>query len=124
VITNTVIALALMRPFAHVGIAFATAASAWLNAAALAVVLRRRGYLAVDAQLLRRVPRAVVASAVMAAALWAVLAPLGPWLAGGTMARFTALAALVVLGLVVFGVAALLMGAADRADLRRLLGRS
>ena len=123
VIANTAMALLLMRPFAQTGIAFATAAAAWLNAMALAVILYRRGHLAPDDTLRRRAPRAVLASLVMAAVLWAVLAPLAPWLAGGQAARAGALAVLVALGLAVFGVAAFAVGAASPSELRRLLAR-
>ncbi len=124
VVANTAIALLLLRPFAHVGIAFATAASAWFNTAALTVVLHRRGYFVPDAGLKQRVPRAVAASVVMAAALWLALEPLASWLSGGSTQRVLALAILVTLGLGVFGVAALLFGAADRAQMKRLLARA
>jgi len=124
VIANTAIALLLLRPFAHVGIAFATAASAWLNTAALTVILHRRGFFVPDAGLRSRTPRMVLASAVMALALWLALAPLAPWLAGDSVRRIAALAILVALGLAVFGAAALLLGAADRTQIRRLLARA
>lgn len=123
VITNTAIALLLLKPFAYVGIAFATAASAWLNTISLAVVLRRRGYFTPDAAVWRRAVRALLASIVMALALWAALAPLAPWLAGGQTQRVAALAILVGLGMTVFSIAAFLFGAADRAEIKRLLGR-
>lgn len=123
VVANTAAALALMRPFAHVGIALATAASAWLNVVALAVILRRRGYLAPDASLVGRAPRMLLASAIMAAALWLALSWSQPWLAGGLGYRAAALALLVVLGLVVFAIAALVTGAADRAEVKRLFRR-
>jgi putative peptidoglycan lipid II flippase len=129
VVSNTLIALALLKPLgafgiSHVGIAFATAASAWLNTAALALVLRRRGHFVPDAGLRRRVPRMVLASLAMAAALWAALSPLEAWLIGNALHRTAALALLVALGLAVFGVAALLFGAADQAQVRRLLARA
>lgn len=129
VVANTAIALALLKPLgalgiAHVGIAFATAASAWLNTVALATILHRRGHLVPDAGLRRRAPRALAASLVMAAALWAALKPLAPWLAGGSSHRAAALGVLVVIGLAVFGAAALVLGAADRAQLRRLMARA
>jgi putative peptidoglycan lipid II flippase len=123
VVANTALALALMRPLAHVGIALATAASAWLNVAALAVILHRRGYLAPDAPLIRRSPRMLLASVVMAGALWTVLPGLQPWLSGALAYRAAALALLVGLGLAVFGAAAILAGAADRAEMRRLFRR-
>ena len=129
VVSNTAIALALLKPLAafgiaHVGIAFATAASAWLNTVALATILYRRGHMVPDQGLRRRVPRALAASLVMAIALWAAMIPLGTWLASGPSHRMGALGVLVVVGLAVYGVAALLLGAADRAQVRRFLARA
>jgi putative peptidoglycan lipid II flippase len=124
VVLNTSVALALMGPLAHVGIALATAVSAWVNVAALAVVLHRRGYLVPDAALLRRLPRMVLASAIMGSVLWALVPPLSGWLTGGLVLRTTALVILVIAGLVVFAVAALITGAADRAELRRVFKRA
>ncbi len=124
VISNTAVALALMGPFAHVGIAFATAVSAWINVAALAVILKRRGHLIPDTALLKRTPRMVLASLVMGGALWALLPWLAGWLRAGLMLRASALVILVVVGMAVFGAAALLTGAADRAEIKRLFRRA
>lgn len=129
VVANTLIALALLKPLgafgiAHVGIAFATAASAWLNTGALATVLYRRGHLVPDTELRRRLPRGLAACLVMGVALWLARLPLGPWLSGGSAHRAAALGVLVVVGLAVFGAAAWLLGAADRAQVRRLLARA
>jgi hypothetical protein len=60
----------------------------------------------------------------MALALWAAMVPLAPWLAGGAAHRALALGILVAVGLAVFGLAALLLGAADSAQVRRLLARA
>ena len=43
-VVNLVLNLVLMGPFKHVGIAMATAVSAWLNAGLLAAILGRRGF--------------------------------------------------------------------------------
>ncbi|MBI3451495.1 MAG: murein biosynthesis integral membrane protein MurJ [Rhodospirillales bacterium] len=126
VVVNTVAALILMRFLAHVGIALATAISAWLNAGLLARGLARRGYFAPDAQLKRRTPRMALASLIMAGALWLAAGVLAPWLAatgGGLALRAGGLAALVGLGLAVFVGAALLVRAADLNEVRRLLAR-
>jgi putative peptidoglycan lipid II flippase len=122
VVANTAIALLLLRPLAYVGIALASAASAWLNAGLLAIALRRSFYFAPDARLKGRIPRMVLASLAMAAALWAALGLVSPWLAAGLAARMTTLAALVGLGLAVFFAAALSFGATSLADARRLFG--
>ena len=124
VIFNVAAALVLMQFLAHVGIALATALSAWGNAGALAFLLHRRGFLVPDARLKRRLPRITIAAALMAVALWAaaewwLAAPL----AGTLVVKAAALAALVVGGLAVFAVLALATGAAGLGELRRMLAR-
>ncbi len=117
VIANTAIALALLRPLAYVGIALATAAAAWLNAALLARALARRADFAPDARLKRRLPRIVLASVMMGAALWLAARAVGPWLAGGLAVKAAALILLVALGVGVFAAAAQLLRAWDVREL-------
>ncbi|MDF1791738.1 MAG: murein biosynthesis integral membrane protein MurJ [Thalassobaculaceae bacterium] len=106
----------LMPLYDQVGIALSTALSSWLNAALLATLLWRRGHLAVDARLVRRVPRIVLAAAAMAGVLWALADWLAPWLAGGTLERIGSLAVLVAAGLGVYAAACLLLRAAHPHD--------
>jgi putative peptidoglycan lipid II flippase len=123
VIVNVTLNLLLMGPLAHVGIALATAIAAWLNAGALALILRRRGHLALDARLKRSLPRIAAAAAAMAAGLWGGTVALAPLLADGLAARAPALAALVAGGLALYFGCAIAFGAVGRDDLKRLLLR-
>lgn len=123
-VVNVAAALSLMPFLAHVGIALATAISAWLNAVSLAFVLRRRGEFAVDARLRRRAVGMIAASAGMALVLWLANRALAPWLDGATVTKFVALALLVAAGLATYGVLALWFGAVQRADLYRFLRRA
>ncbi len=114
---NLVFVLTLMWPLAHVGIALATALSAWMNAGLLAWLLHRDRLLQPDARLRRRLPRIVGASLAMAAGLWfgrAWLAPLPPILG---------LALLVAAGGGGFLLLARLSGALVIGELREALGR-
>ena len=122
-VANVGLSLALMCPMGHVGIALATALSGWLNAGLLATVLVRRRAIVVDARLARRLPRILVASAVMAGVLWPAAGLLAGALEGTQAARIASLAALVGAGAAIYGAMALLSGAASFADLRRLLGK-
>jgi putative peptidoglycan lipid II flippase len=117
-ISNVVIALALIWWLAHVGIALATAISAWLNAGLLARGLRRDDLLRPDAQLRRRLPRIVAASLALALGLWL----LTPWLAGIAPPAL-ALALLVAGGGAAFLLLAHLIGALDFGELRRVMAR-
>jgi putative peptidoglycan lipid II flippase len=116
-ISNIVIALALIWWLAHVGIALATAVSAWLNAGLLARGLRRDGLLHPDDRLKRRLPRIMGASLGMALGLWFV----APWLAG--LAAPLALAVLIGGGGLAFLALGQLIGALDFGELRGTFGK-
>jgi putative peptidoglycan lipid II flippase len=70
-ILNIVLNLILMQFLQHVGIALATALSAWVNVLLLSVTLYKRKLFAVDAQLKKRLPRIVLSCLVMGMMLWA-----------------------------------------------------
>jgi putative peptidoglycan lipid II flippase len=113
-VANVGFVLVLIWPFAHVGIALATALSAWLNAGLLARGLRRDGLLRPDARLRHRLPRILASALVMAAALWLVQ----PWLAG--LPPAVALVVAIVAGGAVFFICAHVSGALDLRDLRSM----
>lgn len=105
-VVNIAVMLALMGPLGHVGIALATATSAWVNAALLALLLHRRGGLALDDRLKRRAPRIAAASALTGAMLYAAMTAWPDvWLAplpvkGSALAGLVAGGMLAYLGLV------------------------
>jgi putative peptidoglycan lipid II flippase len=126
-VLNIVLNLAFMPFLGHVGIALGTSISAWLNAGILAFILHRRGHLAPDARLKRRLPRVVLASALMTAALWGGLMLVDDYFwalfglpdvaSGDNLTRSLALLVLIVGGGAIFAVSALVLGAAQRSDL-------
>lgn len=118
---NVVLCLALIGPFAHVGVAMATVISGWVNAGALGLGLWRQGRLAPDARLTRFVLRLAMAAAVMGAAVWAAQALVFDALFQVQGYRWGALAALLALGGAVFAGAALALRVADLAELRLYL---
>ena len=122
-ITYLVVGLTLMFPLGHVGLALAVSASSMVNIGVLAYVLRRRmgrlGWRAVAVSGLR----SIVASAVMAGALWWV-SRYGHWQAGLVNGRnvLVLLSGLVVAGVTYFGTAVLL-GSPEPAELLTALRR-
>lgn len=68
-LVNLAANLALVWPLGHTGIALGTALAAWMNAGVLAWLLVRRGAFALDATARRRLPRFVLATLAMLAAL-------------------------------------------------------
>ena len=124
VAVNLVLNLVLMGPFAHVGIAAATAIAAWINAALLAGGLKRRGHLVIDDRLKSRLPRIALAAAIMTVSLvLGAMALAGP-LAGAEVPRIAALGGLVAGGIIVYGACAQLSGAADLKELKTIMGRT
>jgi len=122
-VLNVVLNLALVGSLAHVGMALSTAIAAWFNVVVLAVLLRRRGFFAMDQRLRRKTPRIIAASAVMAAALWGARLLLWP-LAQGQVLAVVVLAVLVGVGGLAFGVAAHALHAARLSDIKAMMRRS
>jgi len=120
---NIVLNLILMQIWGHVGIALAASLSNWGNAVALAVVLRARGQLSMDARFRAKLPRIVLTTVLMSAALWAGAVALAAPLAGGDSERPLAMVALVIGGVVVYGVTAQVSGAARLGEIKAMLRR-
>jgi putative peptidoglycan lipid II flippase len=117
IVVNLVGNLTLIWPFGHVGIAIATAISAWLNAFLLWFYLNRRGHFRIDAGLARAAPRMIAAGLVMAAVLYSLSGPVMPFTQDGFGVRALALGGLIGVGLAVY----LAVGLAIRAyDPRQL----
>jgi len=122
---NTVFALSfvLILHWGIVGISAATGITAWLNVAMLAWGLRRRGLLGFDPRLRRVLPRIVLATVLMAAALYVIEMPFAGWWAADIVRRGVGLTLLVGGGLAVYGAAIVLSGAAKVSDITGLLRR-
>lgn len=122
--TNIALALVLLVPLEHVGLALATGLTAWLNTGFLVWRGHRAGFFRPDRRLARSLLGIIAATAAMVAALYGLEAMLAPWLsAAPTLQRVAALAALIGGGMGVFGVAALAFGAVRLGEVRAKLSR-
>lgn len=120
VATNVVINLATFRWFGHVGLAFATTVSAWVNAGLLLRGVLRRGDYRPGPLVLRSGLRTLAATAGMAALL-TVLLPAGEqWLHMGRAARVAWIAGGVVAGAATFAIVLLATGERPRDLLHRV----
>ena len=113
---NIALSLALFPFFQHVGIAVATAVSAWVNVALL--VRGLRGFWQPDVGLVAKVLRMVAASLLMGAVLWGVQQLMSGWFEGGFALKAAGLAALVSIGVVAYFAAAVAMGATSLSALK------
>lgn len=116
---NLALNVAFMVPLQHLGPPLASSLASWCNVTVLAVILRRRGYLAVDDELSRVVPRTLLAGLIMVAMLLALERAMHAPVAAMGGVRWLALGALIAGGLAVYGVAGQLFGA---FDLREMAG--
>jgi putative peptidoglycan lipid II flippase len=110
--------LALFPRYGHVGVAAAIAISGWVGAMILGTILQRRGWLRLDRDAARRLPRIVLAAAVMGLSILAALALLAPLFnASGSLARIAVLVVLVAIGLVTYLASLDVLGTARMRDL-------
>jgi putative peptidoglycan lipid II flippase len=119
---NLAMNVAFMVPLKHIGPALATSLAAIFNVGWLGGLLARRGHLTLDAQLRRKSVRIVAATVAMGVALWLVQHALFSAPLHG-MARIVALTELIVVGIVTYGIAALLFGAIEWRDYLRMVMR-
>lgn len=123
-VANLVLNLILIRYFAHVGLAIATAIAAWLNVALLYWGLYRRKHFVVERSTLVGIMRHLFASAVMVAALvWADTLYL-PYFAEDGIARVAALAAVVTAGAGIYFTILAPLGGLKLGQIRLMLKRS
>jgi putative peptidoglycan lipid II flippase len=116
--TALVGALLLFPHYGHVGVAAAIAISGWVGATLLGTILLARGWLGVDRTAARRLPRIVLATALMGAALGGAQALLASMLDGAsTPVRIAALMLLVGIGLLVYLASLQVLGVARLRDL-------
>lgn len=123
-VLNVILNLLLMGPLAHVGIALASAIAAWLNALLLAFGLYQRGYWRPDTRLKQKLLRTLGAALIMALVVALLAQPLAPWFQAATSYRIAAMVAIVIAGIGSFGACAVLLKAADPAEMRGFLRRT
>lgn len=122
-VANVALALALMPVYAHIGIALATAASAWINAGLLAFLLYRRGLLIPDTRLRARIKSILFATALMLLSLFVVLYFLHDFVQRSDLAGVLVLTLLIIVGLVVYGFSLVRLGAISRSEMRSMFRR-
>jgi putative peptidoglycan lipid II flippase len=120
---NLILNLILMGPFLHIGIAAATAISAWCNALALAFVLKRRGYFALDPRNIFRLPRMAVASVLMGTVLFSSCTFLNNYFVYETPVTFYILTTLVFAGLIIYLSLSFLFNAVKWSEFKQLFLR-
>jgi putative peptidoglycan lipid II flippase len=102
VIANLTLNGLLIMPFAHAGLALATALSSWLNVGLLYGGLHRRGLYQLQSGWGKFMMQLLTANGALAAFLWWQHAPLSVWLHSAITARLSHLCALMGLAVLVY----------------------
>ncbi len=123
VVINTVLNIILMIPLQHVGLALATAISAWVNAGLLFFYLWRRGHFQLDSRLKQRILRIVISSAFMGALLAWGAGFADPWFKGDLVTKIAAILFLVLGGIISYGLAAIITGAVKGSEVAGVMKR-
>lgn len=121
VLLNIILSLALIGPLKHVGLALATSIVSWINVVMLTIILRKRETLTLLPQLITRLTKAVIATAVMAFVIWQLKEVLE---INGQMPiteRVTLLAGLILSGIASFTITAQVIGACDIKEMIKSL---
>lgn len=123
VVINLFFNLTLSGPFKQVGMAMATSIAGWVNVGAMMVILHKRGIFMPDSLLKSRLMKMLLASGIMAAVLAVVQSLVAPYYEHGSVMKVASLSAVIVSGMIVFGVSVLVLKAYDASLITRILRR-
>ena len=120
-VVNAGLALALVGPFGSAGLAGAVSAASLVEAACLAVMIKRQGSALIGAGLLWRTIRMLGASIAMAALVWAVLALMRGFLGTSLLELLIQVAVALLVGVAAYLLFTTLAGLREAQHLRRLV---
>jgi putative peptidoglycan lipid II flippase len=123
VVVNLFFNLTLSGPFKQVGMAAATSIAGWVNVGMMAYILHKRGIFAPDAMLKARLAKMLVSSVVMMVALSIVQPMVAHWYDISAAMKVAALSSVIGVGLLVYGLAVLLLKAYDTSMVTKLVRR-
>ncbi len=121
VVTNVILNLILMRIFAHVGLAMATAIASWLNVILLAAILYKRGHFVPDKRLVEKLENAGMATFIMAVGLGIMDWIMAGAFRGPLLQQVGVLVVLIVTGVSIYGLAAIAFRVIDPVEVMAAL---
>lgn len=122
-VVNVTLNLILMQYFAHVGLAMATAISAWINVLMLAGGLVLKGHYHVEKALLVRLSKYVLCSIIMGLVVWFVSKQVRFLIEGGTAEQISGLLILVFSGIGAYLIATFVTRTVKKDELRALFSK-
>ena len=114
----------LVPRYGVIGLALAGSIAAWSNVTMLLIILARKDYFTLTARVAGRIVRIVLAAAVMGAALYYAMPYGAEFYAGNVLERVGSIAALVLIGAIIYFAGAALLGVVNRSTLAQLKRRA
>ncbi|MEP6343710.1 MAG: murein biosynthesis integral membrane protein MurJ [Maricaulaceae bacterium] len=118
---NLALGASLFFTIGFSGLALATSVAAWINVICLAYILYRDGWFRFDKRLQKSLPRIILASVTMGAALWLIKDHAISWLNGPIMTDYLALLLVCAFGGIIYILAAFGLRAFVINDVKYLL---
>ncbi|MBV7265986.1 murein biosynthesis integral membrane protein MurJ [Erythrobacter ani] len=115
--------IVLVPIYGVTGLAISGAVGAWCNILMLAGILHAKNFYRIEARLFGRVARIALAAAAMGAALYFLMLQIDPWFIGTIGEKAAGIAAILVIGVITYGVGTVVLGVLDKATFRRLMRR-
>lgn len=123
-IVNLCLGAGLFFTVGFYGLALATSIAAWGNVICLAYVQRKNGHFILDKRLLLRLPRILLASLIMGAALWWLGEYAEPLRTGKILWDYTVLLIVCLIGIIIYFGAAIGLRAFGLADIKDAFRKS
>lgn len=121
---NVILNLALMVPFKHVGLAAATAISAWVNVGFLYIYLKKHDYFHMDTRLKSKAWRMIAAAIIMGGFCGWLAVQLSAMLMAGLAVKLSAILLLVLGGVFIYGLLSHVFGAMKINEVRAIIKRN
>ncbi len=122
-IINVSLNLILMQYFAHVGLAIATAISAWINVLMLGGGLIKKGHYQFKMALIIRLLKYILCSIIMGLVIWQIRILVAPMIGGGALSQIAGLLILVIGGIGSYLAAIFISKTVKKEELRALFSK-
>ncbi|MCC3862362.1 murein biosynthesis integral membrane protein MurJ [Pseudemcibacter aquimaris] len=122
-VINVSLNLILMQYFLHVGLAMATAISAWINVFMLAGGLIYRGHYHIEGAVIMRLLKYVMCSVIMGGVVWYLQGMVKPLIWGNMSEQLLGLSILVVSGIGTYLIATFLTGTVKKEELKAVFSK-
>lgn len=123
-VINTSLNLLLIGPFGHVGLATATAISAWINVILLYVGLKKRAYFSIEKNTIINVSKYMAFAIIMGIGLFYLAEYLRPYFQKGETVRILTLSVLITSGIFMYFAGLIASGGLRIQDIRLITSKN